>query len=100
MITNEQLNQLLEKLKPNHFIAFGFNYNGGTPNEIIVAPITSIERETVLVHFSYGHHSLGEFVRKEDIIAIADAMADDKIKGWTGKYRILKPDHPLLNDLI
>lgn len=89
----------LNTLKKGDYIAFGFNYNGGEPNEIIVDNITSIEKSgRVLVHFLYGHRSLAKHISKSDIIAIGNHKANGKIKGWSGNYEILKPDHPLLEN--
>lgn len=84
----------IDELAKGDYIAFGFNYNGGEPNEIIVDNITEVYKnketvEQVLVHFAYGHHSLGEFVKREDILAIGDSQSKGKIKGWTGNYNIL-----------
>jgi hypothetical protein len=47
------------------YIAFGFNYNGERPKEIIVDNITKVYENSVLVHFIYGLKSLSEVVRKE-----------------------------------
>ena len=88
---------ILENLQENDFIAFGFNYNGGEPNEIIVDNITSVNKDEVLVHFLYGHHSLGEWVKKENIIAVGNPNAKNRIKGWGGYFDILQPEHKLLN---
>lgn len=85
-----------QDLKAGMHIAFGFSYNGGDPSEIIVDNITSVQEETVLVHFLYGHHSLAEYVKKEDVIAIGNPKGEGKIKGWNGKFDILKPDSELL----
>ena len=89
---------ILNNLKEGDFIAFGFDYNGGEPNEIIVSNITSLgNRNDVLVHFNYGHHSLGEWVKKENIIAVGNPKATNRIKGWGGYFDILQPEHKLLN---
>lgn len=79
------------------YIAFGFNYNGGEPNEIIVDKITHIDNEIVTVHFLYGYKSLSESIKIKDIIAVGDNNSKTKIKGWGGKYKILLPNHKLLN---
>jgi hypothetical protein len=85
----------LSQLKEGDYIAFPFTYNGEQV-EIIVDNITSVNDKEVLVHFLYGHHSLAEYIKKEDIIAIGDMNANGKIKGWSGKFNILKPNHDLL----
>jgi hypothetical protein len=46
----------------------------------------------------YGHHSLSEYVEKEDIIAIGNQKGTGKIRGWSGNFDILQPNHPLLKD--
>ncbi len=84
-------------MKQGDYIAFGFNYNGGDPKEIIVDKITNVYDNDVLVHFLYGHHSLAEFIPKDKIIAIGNENGIGKIKGWGGSFDILKPNHPLLN---
>ena len=81
-------------------IAFGFNYNGGKPKEIIVSTITEVydDQDQVLSHFDYGHRSLGEFIKKDDIIAVGDnEKGIEKINGWSGKYVILNRE--LYNEL-
>lgn len=83
----------LKDLAKGDYIAFGFNYNGGEPNEIIVDNITEIYEDKVLVHFLYGYKSLAEFVRKEEILAIGnDETGEAEIKGWNGKYDIINPE--------
>jgi hypothetical protein len=79
-------------LKEGDFIAFGFNYHGGEPTEIQVTNITKVYEDRVLVHFLYGHHSLGEFIKNEDIIAIGNPEGETKIKGWTGKFDLLNEE--------
>ena len=72
----------IDDLTTDDYIAFGFNYNGGEPNEIIVDKISSIQKDKVLVHFLYGHKSLAEYVNKNDIIAIGNLKdGKHKIKG-------------------
>ncbi len=81
----------ISDLKEGDYIAFGFNYNGGEPNDIIVSNITSKHENCFLVHFSYGHQSLSEFVKPENIFAIGNnENGISKIKGWTGKFDIIK----------
>jgi len=83
----------IDDLKKGDYIAFGFNYHGGKPDEIIVDNITEIYQEKFLVHFLYGHHSLSEYVKKEDILAIGNNdSGKTSIKGWSGKYNVLKPE--------
>lgn len=88
----------ISDLKEGDHIAFGFNYNGGTPTEIIVDKISSIHKGEFLVHFLYGHHSLAEYIKPDNIIAIGNPNGTGKINGWGGKYDILQPGHFLLND--
>jgi len=79
----------IDKLTKGDYIAFGFNYNGGEPNQIIVDNITEICNNEFLVHFLYGYKSLSEFVKKEDILAIGNTEGEGKISSWGGKYDIL-----------
>ena len=92
------VNYCLDHVKEGAYIAFGFNYNGGKPSEIIVDNVTSTNETKVLVHFMYGHHSLAEYVAKEDVIAIGNPKGIGKIRGWSGNFDILQPNHPLLKD--
>lgn len=88
----------LESLKEGDHIAFGFNYNGGEPEEIIVSQITSVHDDQYITHFSYGYKSLSETVSKDDILAIGDNTGIDKIRGWGGNYRIIHKDSHLLKN--
>ena len=82
-----------DSLKEGDYVAFGFNYDGGEPNEIIVDQITSVYEDKVLVHFLYGVKGLSEFVNKEKILAVGnEESGEGRIKGWTGKYDILKQE--------
>lgn len=102
--------QLTERLKKyvdkiNHtieltdHIAFGFNYNGGKHDTIIVSNITSISKFGILCHFMYGHHSLAEYIKPEEVLAVGDnENGTISIKGWGGKYRVLKSDSELLKE--
>ncbi|HKL24422.1 MAG TPA: hypothetical protein VJ912_03740 [Candidatus Nanoarchaeia archaeon] len=82
----------LENLQEKDYIAFGFNYDNKEPSEIIVSNITKIYKNKVLTHFLYGHKSLSEYIKKQDILAIGNPRGEGKIKGWTGNYDILKPE--------
>lgn len=81
------------------YIAFGFNYHGGAPDTIIVTNITKVYKDRVLVHFLYGHHSLGEFIKNEDIIAIGNPEGETKIRGWGGKYDLMENNKELFLSL-
>lgn len=88
---------IISNIKEGDYVAFGFNYNGGTAKEIIVDNITKVYEDRVLVHFMYGHHSLAEFIDKKDIIAVGNnTTGTSKIKGCSGKFHILLENHPLL----
>lgn len=95
-----QKNKTMKKvsdLKEGDYIAFGFNYNGGTPKEIIVSNITSKHGDSFLVHFMYGHHSLGEYIKENEVLAIGNKESGKtKIIGWSGMYDCLQPEHPLI----
>lgn len=80
----------VDNLTEGDYIAFGFNYNGPIPKEIIVSDIVDIIGDDVLVCFLYGYKSLAEVVKKENILAIGNnETGEGKIKGWSGKYDIL-----------
>jgi len=95
MENKDSVKRVLAQLKKGDYIAFPFTYNGER-KEIIVDNITSVSDKEVLVHFLYGHHSLAEYIKKEDIIAVGDMNASGRIKGWIGTFNILKPNHELL----
>ncbi len=93
----------IDELAKGDYIAFGFNYNGGEPTELIVSNITQIYKDKksiiqVLVHFLYGYKSLAEFVKRENIWAIGNPKGTGKIKGWTGKYDILNQEK--INEIL
>ena len=93
---NTVLPAVLSNLKTGDYIAFQWDY-GTFGKEIIVDNISCVDDEKVLVHFLYGYKSEGEWVKKSDIIAIGDMSANGKIKGWTGNFNILLPNHELLS---
>ena len=88
----------INELKEGDYIAFkwayGLNLDG--KGDIIVDNITALSRGEVLVHFVYGLKGESEWVKKEDILAIGNMEGKDRIKGWSGRYDILKPNHPLM----
>lgn len=72
---------------------FGYNYNGGEPTDVIAEKPTSIDENKILFNFLYGHHSLSEYVPKEDIIAVGDIVnGTTSIMGWSGKFLILNQE--------
>lgn len=87
---------VLSNLKTGDYIAFQWDY-GTFGEEIIVDSITCVEKEQVLVHFIYGYKSEAEWVNKKDIIAVGDVAGNGKIKGWSGNFSILLPNHKLLS---
>lgn len=89
--------KILANLVLGDFIAFEWAY-GMFGREIIVAPITLYHEDEVLVHFLYGYQSESEFIKKSDIIAVGSSSANGKIKGWSGNFNILIPDHELLQN--
>lgn len=95
-IAKPMLPAVLSNLKVGDYIAFQWNY-GTFGKEIIVDNITCVEDEQVLVHFLYGYKSESEWVKKSDIIAIGDMSGNGKIKGWSGNFNILLPNHELLS---
>lgn len=87
---------LLNNLKPFYdYIAFEWDF--GVGKEIEVAQISTIFEDRVVVHWSRGWNSESQVVKKSDIIAIGDLQnGTAKIQGFSGKFHILLPDHPLL----
>ncbi len=93
-------------LEKGDYIAFGYNYYGGEPNEIIVANITYMNEGSVLCHFLSGHHSVGEFVNYNDILAVGYKEINETdmpdtigIKGWSGKFIMVKQTPLLVSNL-
>lgn len=82
----------LDTLKEGDYIAFGFNYNGNESTEIMVDSVTIVEKNKILVYFLYGHHSLSEWVKRKDILAIGCSESIGKIKGWIGTFNILNKE--------
>lgn len=87
----------LQNLKKGDTIVFEYCYNSETPKCIMMAEITVVKENSVLVHFMYGHHACAELIPKSEIIAVGDNSSNGKIPGISGKFLILKPEHPLLN---
>ena len=81
-----------------NFYLFGFNYNGGEPDEVIVAKPTAIYEDKILFHFLYNYKSLAEDVYKKDIIAVGDINGTVAIAGWTGKFTIINQE--IFDDLV
>lgn len=81
------------------YYMFGFNYNGGEPNEVIVEKPTMINKSGLLFVFLYGHKSLSEHIPFESIVAVGEEDGGEAaIKGWTGSYTIL--NQPLFDALV
>lgn len=88
----------VSELKEGDYIAFGFNYHGGEPNEIMVTNITFVHTDYFIVHFLYGHHSLAETVYRDKVLAIGDPNGEHSIKGWSGKFTIVDAKNKLLKN--
>ncbi len=88
----------VEELKEGDYIAFGFDYNGGEPKEIVVSNITSLHDGGFIVHFLYGHKSLSEFIKYDNVLAIGNAEGKTKIKGWSGYFDLINAEHPLIRE--
>lgn len=83
----------VEDLKPGDFIAFGFNYHGGKPDQVMVSNISSVwDGPRFMSHFLYGHHSLSEIFGIDNIIAIGNPEGETKIPGWSGKFDLINPE--------
>jgi hypothetical protein len=89
---------MIKDLKIGDYIAFEWSY-GVSGKEIIVDSITMVKPDEVLVHFLYGYKSESQWVKKKDIIAVGDPKGKCKIKGWSGKFNIVLPDHELLKEI-
>lgn len=85
-------------LKEGDFIAFqwmyGLNLEGD--GDIVVTNITKVYEKEFLVHFLYGYKSESEVVKKDDVLAIGNMDGKSGLKGWTGKFDILNPNHSLI----
>ena len=89
----------IENLKARDYIAFGFNYNGGKSTEIMVSSITEVSEHGILCHFLYGHHSLAEYVKKDEIIAIGNESGKSEISGWMGNFDVVNKKHALIKEV-
>lgn len=85
-------------LKEGDYIAFGFNYHGGEPDEIMVTNISFAHPNYFIVHFLYGHHSLAETVYRDKVLAIGDSAGKNGIKGWNGNFIIVDKKNKLLKE--
>jgi len=90
----------VSELRDGDVIAFGFNYHGEEHDEIIVTNITTRHGDGFIVHFLYGHHSLSEFVKPHDVIAIGNHNGRSKIHGWNGMFDLVNPNHRLLRNRV
>jgi hypothetical protein len=90
----------VEALKAGDHIAFAWSYFGGgldtKEKEVQVSKITSVHNGEFLVHFLHGHHSCAEYVKKEQVLAIGNEKGTDGIKGWSGKFILIQPEHPAI----
>lgn len=88
----------IDTLTDDNYIAFLYQYSIAEDLQVEVAKITHVYKEDneVLVHFNVGHHSVGEFIKMDDIIAIGDnENGTIEFKGWNGKFRLLKDKNTL-----
>lgn len=81
----------VKELKEGDYIAFEYE------NDIIVSKITCITNDTFLSHFLIGYSSEGEWIDKQDVIAIGNSEGKGKIPHYFGNFDILLPNHKLLN---
>ncbi len=88
----------VSELKCGDSIAFGYNYNGGEPKEIVVSMITYLHEGGFIVHFLYGYKSLSEFIKYDDVLAIGNPDGKTKLKGWGGRYDLIKPENSLIRE--
>ncbi|VVB82422.1 Uncharacterised protein [uncultured archaeon] len=84
----------INDLVDGDYIAFGFDYNGGEPSEIIVDKIQSVymKGKVFSVTFLYGYKSLTEYVNDKKILAIGNEKGRGKIPGWKGNYDIINQE--------
>lgn len=84
-------------LGPDDYIAFGYNYYGGEPDEIIVGQTCFKSDGYFTIHFAYGTQSLAETVKFEDVLAIGNLVdGQTKLRGWKGTFDVIKPENPLI----
>ncbi len=76
-----------------NYYMFIFPYGVLNRPDVIVEMPTLIYEKELLFHFLYNYKSEGEFVKKEDILAVGDKdNGTVEIKGWGGKYTILNQE--------
>lgn len=90
----------VNKLTTKDYIAFVYSYfHTKDDREIIVSQISQVTDDgRFLVFFLWGHHSCSEFIKKEEVVAIGNMEGDAGIKGWTGKFDLIKPDNEVLKE--
>jgi hypothetical protein len=94
-LTKQKMKRI-EDLKARDYIAFAWSYINGEPKQIWVSNITLVSDDGFIVHFMYGHKSIGELVKFDDVLAIGNKDGASEIKGWSGKFDIIQPEHPLI----
>jgi hypothetical protein len=88
----------LKDLKDGDYIAFAWQWNGDREKEVWVSNITTRQKGYSVVHFLYGHHSISEIIKDEEVIAIGNPDGTAKMPGWRGSFDVLLPDHELLKE--
>lgn len=86
----------VDELKEGDVIAFEWNTHDFRGNVVIVDGISISRDGSFLCHFLDGYKSEAEWVKQEDVLAIGNMNGKHRIKGWTGRFDIIKPDHPLM----
>ena len=76
----------IDSIKEGDYIAFMWSYMSVDEKHIEVAPVTSVGTNDFLVHFLYGYKSIGEFIKRDEVIAIGNLEGATKLKGWGGKF--------------
>lgn len=79
----------ISNLNENDFIAFKW-YNRSCEDELVVASVSFINDDNVIVHWLDGFSNESESVKFEDILAIGcNQNGTVKLLGWSGKYIVI-----------
>jgi len=69
-------------------IAFEWCYTAGDKKHLEIATVTKEYENDYLVHFLYGYKSIGEFIPKNEVLAIVDKENGKyfELDDWNGWF--------------
>ena len=84
------------KVKIGDYIAFSYTKAGGGKDLVIEAIDAINPKYGYLSRFMYGYKSEAEYVKPDEVLAIGNMDAESGLKGSSGRFDLIKPDHPLI----